>query len=31
MKTEKLMIAGLMEDFDGLNKAVDIMRYSLKR
>jgi hypothetical protein len=31
MKTEKLMIAGLREDFDGLNKAVDIMRYSLNK
>ena len=31
MKTEKLMIAGLKEDIESINKAVTVLSYSLKK
>ena len=31
MKTEKLMIAGIKEDIENINKAVSVLNYSLKK
>ena len=31
MKTEKLMIAGLRENIESMNKAVRILNYSLEK
>jgi uncharacterized protein YutE (UPF0331/DUF86 family) len=31
MKTEKLMIAGIKEDIESINKAVSVLNYSLKK
>jgi hypothetical protein len=31
MKTEKLMIAGLKEDIESINKAIRVLSYSLEK